>query len=177
LGRLFRRRGEQQYDGDFVIVERKAVGREPEDQFRSGKIVDAQMGHGNAVADVTVALVFLVRSVGAKLGGEIRQAGATAQVIDGVREISLKTENDLCGFKTLRDHGTPLFKADCLRNRNWRTRPIVLDKAATTTRMKMASWLTAIRPVASPRIVRLASRARCFASLAKTAAVTQVAER
>ena len=126
LGRLFCRRGQQQYDVDFVIVERKAVGREPEDQFRSGKIVDAQMGHSDAVADVTVALVSFVRLVGAKLGGEIRQAGATAQDIDDVREISLKTEDDLSGFKTLRDHGTPLFKAVCLRKRSWSARPIVL---------------------------------------------------
>ena len=43
--------------------------------------------------------------------------------------------------------------------------------------MKMASRLTAIRPVDSPRIVRLARIARCFASLARTAAVTQVAGR
>ena len=86
LGRLFCRRGQQQYDVDSVMVERKAVGREPEDQFRGGKIVYAQMGHSDAVADVTVARAFLVRLVGAKLGGEIRQAGATAQDIDGVRE-------------------------------------------------------------------------------------------
>ena len=44
-----------------MVVKGEAVRCNAEDQFRFGEVVDAQVWHGDAFADVAVTLVLLVR--------------------------------------------------------------------------------------------------------------------
>ena len=69
LGRLLRRRGKEQDDMDFFIVERKTFGGKTQNQFGRGKIVDADMRYGNPRADGSVVLVVLVWFLGSKMAG------------------------------------------------------------------------------------------------------------
>src|SRR5262245_10051443 len=105
LGRLFGGRSEQQDNIDRVTIERNSRRRKPEHYFRRWQIIDTQMGHGDAVADVTVTLVLLIRFVGTKLHRETSDGRAIAELIDDLRELSREAKEDFLHGETFRDHG------------------------------------------------------------------------
>ena len=63
LSRLLGRRNKKQNNFDYMVVEAYSFRGKAQDQFRRRKVVDAQMRHRNAVADVAETLLVTIGSI------------------------------------------------------------------------------------------------------------------
>jgi hypothetical protein len=105
LGWTLGRSGEQKDNMNFMVVKGEAVRRKAEDQFRIGEVVDSQMRHSDAFADITVTFVLFIRRMGVELRPEIGDLRAGAQLVDGTGKLALEPKDDLGAVETLGDHG------------------------------------------------------------------------
>ena len=104
LSRLFGRRNQEQHDFDHMVVEGYSFSGKAQDQFRSWKIVNAQMRNRDAVADVTETLLVTLDGFVTQLSGQTGDRGMFTEGVDNLREFALEAENDLAGLKQFGDH-------------------------------------------------------------------------
>jgi len=59
LRRLFRGGRKKENNVDLVVIEGKAFGRKPEDQFRLVKMIDTGVGYGDAVTEIAITFTLI----------------------------------------------------------------------------------------------------------------------
>ena len=89
LSRLLGRRNQEQHDFDHMVVEGYSFSGKAQDQFRSWKIVNAQMRNRDAVADVTETLLVTLDCLVTPLSGQTGDCGFFTEGVDNLREFAL----------------------------------------------------------------------------------------